>query len=604
LIFLRDSGALRRVIKLEDLDGKITPRDYQSNARDQIINAIENENKLVSLVLLPTGMGKTLVSTITIETLIEEGLISDNDKVLFLVQDRKLKHQLYTMARDYGLDRHGHLFLLDDNRSIPARITRQHAALAKIIFATPVLLMNSLIAKRPGQERIERKTLQDIKVVVIDEILDIFAQSYGQKRDRQETIQYIEKRFKKKLSEIIEDVKKQYPEFDLNERKIEAYLINEFAPKEYRLNKKFEPILNLLNLLNPDNQKIVIGLTASLSQDIKIDLLEKYFGGPTQVAKIYPEGDDFENFRPEIKLKKIRVFDDWVSEVDHRIKEMKGGTLKIINSAYTLLTGKSRLPSERILLFTNDVINNKKLQKKLEEKFLERNPKGDAQEFLNRLITHASAFLLLTVARQTLLENTFPSFIRFMRNIKNGFLTNNSSFIKILSQIDDRVAELKKKEKKLGKKEERLIFWLEKFVKEGKKALVLCRFVNMTKYLHQIATEIGIVSSFVHGKMAGKVQHEQIMKFKKGNAQVLFASERLIEKGTDLPEADVAVYYGTTVSLERYEQSLGRIRSNVKNVKTSYTISYNQTVEDEKSLKRDALFLKMMAKGKLQVLEE
>ncbi|MFW9770251.1 MAG: hypothetical protein ACFFEM_15650, partial [Candidatus Thorarchaeota archaeon] len=54
-----------------------------------------------------------------------------------------------------------------------------------------------------------------------------------------------------------------------------------------------------------------------------------------------------------------------------------------------------------------------------------------------------------------------------------------------------------------------------------------------------------------------------------------------------------------TASIERYEQSLGRIRSNVSNVKTLYTIAYNQTVENEKSLKRDTMFLELLG-GRLE----
>lgn len=588
---------------MSELDGsvpEIKPRDYQINARDQIVNAIVNEDKPVSLVLLPTGMGKTLVSTITIDTLIEEGHVSEQEKILFLVQDRKLKHQLYDMAKKYGLSDYGYLFLLDESRSMPAKMTRKQASLAKMIFATPVLLMNSVIAKRPGQERITRETLKEIKIVVIDEILDIFAQSYGQKRDRSETIQYIERRFKKSFPELIEDVKKQYPDYNLDETRIERYLLNEFAVKEYRLNKKFEPILNLLGLLHEESDKIVIGLTASLSQDIKLDLLEKTLGGSSKVAQIYPKGEDFENYRPEIQLKKIRVFDDWVSAIDEKIRELKASTLTIINKGYKVLTGKPRIPSDRILLFVNDIIGKKNLQERIREKYKQ----GPVEEFISHLISNASAFLILTVARQTLLENTFNSYVKFMRRIKNGYLLKNPTFKNMLTRIDERIEEMKQEGKTLGKKEERLIFWLEKLLKEDKRILVLCRFVNMTKYLYEIMTKKEIPTTFVHGKMTGNVQHDHIMEFREGDARVLFASERLIEKGTDLPEADAAIYYGTTVSLERYEQSLGRIRSNVQNIKTSYTISYNQTVEDEKSLKRDALFLEMMGKRRLESIDK
>jgi superfamily II DNA or RNA helicase len=118
----------------------------------------------------------------------------------------------------------------------------------------------------------------------------------------------------------------------------------------------------------------------------------------------------------------------------------------------------------------------------------------------------------------------------------------------------------------------------------------------MTRHLANRAAREGISSTYVHGKMHGAQQYAQIQSFKAGKVSALFASERLIEKGTDLPEADVGIYYGTTLSLARYEQSLGRIRSNVQNIKTFYTLSYDQTIEAEKSLKRDTLFLELMGK--------
>ena len=176
-----------------------------------------------------------------------------------------------------------------------------------------------------------------------------------------------------------------------------------------------------------------------------------------------------------------------------------------------------------------------------------------------------------------------------MHNIANKILTNNSDFIAIIQLIQERI------ESKLpDEKEKRLLFWLERFTQQGKKVLVMCRFVDTTKHLLESTTNANIPCTNVHGGMSGSIQYSRIKEFKEGNAKVLFASERLIEKGTDLPEADVGIYYGTTLSLERYEQSLGRIRSTIRNIKTLYTISYNQTVEDEKSLKRDTMFLELI----------
>ena len=593
---------------------EIIPRDYQINARDQIINLLEEGNKRIFLVLMPTGMGKTLISAITVDLLIEKELIKKEDKILFLVQDRKLKYQLYEMSKTYGLAQHGHLFLLDEGKRIPAQMSRQHAELSKFIFATPILLMNAVVGK---VQKIKRETLNDIKVVIIDEILDVFAQSYGKKRPRGETIEYIEKKygngrtFKEIVADLISEFKSSKEgeeEYDIDEAKVENYLIKEFSAKNYRLNMKFEPILNLLGLLNASSDKIVIGLTASLSQDSKIDLLKKNLGSEELVAEIHPIGEEFEDYKPAYDLKQIRVYDNWISDVDNIIQEIKQATLLKLHKVYNKLFGRKRIPYDRILLFIGDLLGKKALQQRLIDRLKSETKKPmtkkEESDLIKPILSNASAYLLMTVARQRLLENTLQSFIKFIERIKNQTLQSNEDFQKIKEKISEKLQDIKETEDYLGEKEKRLLFWANKLVNEDKNILVLCRFVDMTKHLSRLMDEKGISSTFVHGKMDGAVQHQQIQLFKHGNVKILFASERLIEKGTDLPEADVAIYYGTTVSLERYEQSLGRIRSSVQNVKTSYTLSYNLTIENEKSLKRDTLFLELMGKKLSNIIKE
>jgi superfamily II DNA or RNA helicase len=579
---------------LEDTksEKELVPRNYQLNARDQAVQLID-EGKKVILVLLPTGMGKTFIITLTIEALIENETIKKEDKVLFLVNDRKLKHQLYDMGQSLGLGQYGDLFLLPEADTAP-RITREHAKLSKFLFATPVLLLNSIIARTPAQIKLERTTLDQIKVVVIDEIFDVMAQSYGKRRSQEESIEYIQSVWNVNFEELVESVSQKY---NIEKERVAQRLIQEFSAKYYRMNKKFEPALNLLGLLDSSN-KIVLGMTASLSQREKLDLLVKTFGGPEKVGQIYPTGEDFEDYTPSYILKKVVVFDDWVSDLDARIGELKRGTLKSINSAYEVITGRKYVPDDRIMLFISDILGKTEIQTKLKEQ--------RGEQFLNQAMTHASAYLLLTVMRQNLLENTLLAFMKFVARIKNAYLTNNAIFNYIKEKIEERKKELQDIKIYISKKEERLLFWLKRFLGEGKKALVLCRFVSVTQYLHQMMQDQGYDTSYVHGKMDGELQHGQLMKFKKGESKVLFASERLIEKGTDLPEADVAVYYGTTVSLEKYEQSIGRIRSTKLKLKTVYTLSYHQTVEEENAFKRDALFLELLGKKhtKFLVLEE
>ncbi len=566
------------------------PRSYQLNARDQIVHQLENEGKTFFLVLLPTGMGKTLIATQTVEILIERGAIADDEKVLFLVQDRKLKHQLHEMATKYGLGNHGHLYLLDEQRGIPAAMSRQHAAISKFIFATPVLMMNAIVGR---SARIDQETLRKIRLIIIDEIFDIFAQSYGTKRPQEETIEYIERRFGngRNFNQITNDLKRELEAQGQNfeEERIVNLLIREFEGKNYRMNKRFEPLLNVLDILRSDSDKILIGLTASISQEAKIDLFKTTFSG-NRVVEIHPIGDDFEFYRPAYELKRIRVFDDWITGVDATITNARQATFTHLSKAYVLLTGRKTMPKDRILLFVSDLLGKENVRKRLLEKM------GGNQENLKSILSNASAYLLLTVARQRLLEATFDSFQKFIEGITNKTLLANKDFQGVKEEVSKKRTLIASDANYLGEKEKRLLFWLDMLKKENKKALVMCRFVEVTKYLSNLAEKQGIQSTFVHGGMDGAMQYKHIKSFKEGDKSVLLASERLIEKGTDLPEADVGFYYGTTASLERYEQSLGRIRSNVSNVKTLYTIAYNQTVEDEKSLKRDTMFLELLGK--------
>jgi len=561
---------------------ELIPRNYQLNARDQAVQLID-EGKRVILVLLPTGMGKTFIITLTIEALIENGTIKKEDKVLFLVSDRKLKHQLYDMGQSLGLGQYGDLFLLPEGDIAP-RITREQAKLAKFLFATPILLLNSIIARTPAQIKIERATLDQIKVVVIDEICDIVASTFGKRRSQEETIEYIERIWNINFDELVDTIVQKY---NIDKEQVIRRLLLEYSAKQYRLNKKFEPILNILGLLD-GNEKIVLGMTASLTHQERLDLVIGTFGGPDKVAQVFPTGEDFEDYTPNYIFKKIVVFDDWVSDIDERIKELKGGTIKSINQAYQIITGREQVPNDRIMLFISDILGKKELQTKLKE------AKGD--QALTTILMHASAYLVMTVARQQLLENTLISFTKFIARIKNSYLINHPSFKYIQDKIIERKEDLSENKIYISKKEERLLFWLKRFIQEEKKVLVLCRFVSVTQYLHQMMQGQGYKTSFVHGKMDGELQHNQLMRFKKGDSKILFASERLIEKGTDLPEADVAVYFGVTVSLEKFQQSVGRIRSTRLKTKTIYTLSYHQTIEEENAFKRDALFLELLKK--------
>ncbi|MHA1848967.1 MAG: DEAD/DEAH box helicase [Promethearchaeota archaeon] len=578
---------------------RLTPRDYQLNARDQVISRI-NDGFNKFLVYLPTGMGKTLISILIIQYLFDEGYFKDEDKVLFLVADRKLKHQLHDMASDAGLANYGNLFLLPEGQDYPARLVREHAAMSRFIFATPVLFINSIIARSKASQKLDKAILASIKLVIVDEVFDLIAQSYGKKRTIQESISYIKKSLDiDDYHAFIEEVAIQH---DLSPKQVENILIKEFSPRYYRINKKFEPVLSILQILSPKPTKVFIGLTASFSHEAKREFLIECLGGKDSVAEIFPEGSDFENYRPSIQLKKIRVFDDFISKLDSLIQELKYQTLVIIKQAYMNATNLKHFPSDRILLFITDLLSKKETKEKI-KKNLYKTLKDDArvQEMIRKYIASSSAYLLLTVARQKLLEGTLGDFLSFLKKIKNNFLLSNDKYLEILSLTQEKIDDYKVGNLLITEKDKKLLYWVKRFTAEGKKSLILCRFINTIKHLFTLLNDpaFGNVNAImIHGKMDGIAQSKALKNFKVDpNVNALIASERLIEKGTDLPQSDVALYYGSTFSLERYEQSLGRLRSTKLNLKTAYTITYNLTVEAEKSAKRDSAFLELLQKS-------
>ncbi|HME52446.1 MAG TPA: DEAD/DEAH box helicase family protein [Candidatus Lokiarchaeia archaeon] len=575
------------------------PRDYQENARDQIVEKIDEDMRKI-ICYLPTGMGKTLIAIITLQHLIENGYLKDDEKVLFLVNDRKLKHQLHDMASTAGLGNYGNLFILPEGRDYPANLVREHASLSRFIFATPILFTNAVIARSAATQKLDKAILQQFKIVIIDEILDVLAQSYGKKRSKEETLAYISKVFNiDDYEAFIQELAERY---EITPQQVDALLEKEFSPRYYRVNMAFEPVLKMLNILDPNTRTLMLGLTASITQQAKREMLIEKLGGKDLVAEIFPEGEDFENYRPSIVLKKIRVIDDEISRLDNLIQELKNTALATIKKAYRDATNNPDLPSDRVLLFVTEFLAKKELKERIRSRLKQKNmPDAEIEDTLKRYMTTASAYLLLTVGRQKLLEDTIKSFYKFVKGVKNSFLTTSDPFKEIDEAITAKMDTFDKGAIIISEKDKKLIYWANRLANEGKKILIMARFVNMVEHLNQILNDPangGVASVLVHGKMDGTEQYEQITRFKKDpEIKVLVASERLIEKGTDLPEADIAIYYGSTISLERYEQSLGRIRSTVLKEKTAYTIAYNLTVEAEKSAKRDAAFLELMQKG-------
>ncbi|MFW9921969.1 MAG: C-terminal helicase domain-containing protein, partial [Candidatus Thorarchaeota archaeon] len=216
--------------------------------------------------------------------------------------------------------------------------------------------------------------------------------------------------------------------------------------------------------------------------------------------------------------------------------------------------------------------------------------KEGSESFFKNLIINAGSYLDLVISRQFLFEHTFAKFANFSLNVKNTLLLNSTEWQEIKELVKLGIEE--GKGSAISPKDIRLIQIVKKLVQEENNSVIIfLRFVDMTKHLSKLLNKEGIPNLFVHGGMSGESQNMQIKRFKEGDVKVLFASERLIRKGTDLPEADRCIHFGTTLSIEAREQAMGRIRSTRTNLKEDITIIYHQTVEQEKYTKLVEQFL-------------
>ncbi|MBN1328925.1 MAG: DEAD/DEAH box helicase family protein [Candidatus Heimdallarchaeota archaeon] len=513
---------------LESLaDLSFTPRDYQIDAAESILKSIYDDKKQTSVLLLPTGMGKTNIAVMVVVELLKKGKISLDGKVLFLSPDRKLKHQLHDVCQD-DLSSYGSSFLLPEGTSLPPAITQKHFAISRFIFATPALLMNSLFARTPSQRRVLPEDLDKVEFVVIDEILDITAQTV--------------------------------------------------KGGGFRMDKRFAPLIDRLRA----KQGIkFLGLTASILQQGKLGFIENQFGGSEQVEFIHPKGDDFQEHAPAIKLKRFYVFDDLRKEIDQLLIVLRSQTEKVLKNGYMRLSNGQALSPNRTLLFANEV---------MKRSYHDTNFEQGSEAFFKNLVINAGAYLDLVVARQFLFEHTFSKFANFVRDVKNTLLLNSSEWNEVKEMIELAVKE--GTVSKVSPKDLRLIQIVKKLVQEENNSVIIfLRFVEMTKFLSSLLDKEGVPNLFVHGRMSGESQNMQLKRFKDGEVKVLFASEKLIRKGTDLPEADRCIHFGTTLSIEAREQAMGRIRSTRSNLKEDITIIYHQTAEQEKYSKLVEQFL-------------
>jgi len=132
-------------------DDKIETRDYQV----QIAEKCVNRN---SLVVLPTGLGKTIIAVIVVAQTLE--LYPPNSKVIMLAPTRPLINQHYnTFAKFLNIPEEN--FSILTGKVLPEKRTKMFHE-NQILFYTPQTLRNDLVKGR--------YSLKDTCLVIIDEV--------------------------------------------------------------------------------------------------------------------------------------------------------------------------------------------------------------------------------------------------------------------------------------------------------------------------------------------------------------------------------------------------------------------------------------------------
>jgi Fanconi anemia group M protein len=127
---------------------RIEPRDYQINIAKSILTGHN------SLVVLPTGLGKTLIAVIAIAETLSKG-----KKAILLAPTKPLSEQHYqSLSGLLNIEKDKILLLTG---SLGVKMRSQMEADAKVIVATPQTLSNDL--------RMGRMKIEDFGIVIFDE---------------------------------------------------------------------------------------------------------------------------------------------------------------------------------------------------------------------------------------------------------------------------------------------------------------------------------------------------------------------------------------------------------------------------------------------------
>lgn len=123
-------------------------------AREYQLNILETAKKHNTLVVLPTGIGKTLIALMLAKARLEK---FPESKVIFLAPTRPLTEQHYNYFKKYLANYEQHIFTGKINPNQRAKLWQN----AKIIFSTPQCIENDLKNELIG--------LKDVSLLIEDE---------------------------------------------------------------------------------------------------------------------------------------------------------------------------------------------------------------------------------------------------------------------------------------------------------------------------------------------------------------------------------------------------------------------------------------------------
>ena len=133
-------------------------------------------------------------------------------------------------------------------------------------------------------------------------------------------------------------------------------------------------------------------------------------------------------------------------------------------------------------------------------------------------------------------------------------------------------------------KDEKILELLGRLLKDGRKVIIFCEFVDQVKRLaKEIKEKYGDVVSVLYNDLSKKRREEELRRFREGKARVLVASPAGNE-GLDIPSADTAIFASFKRSEVTFLQRIGRVirplEGKISQVYVIYTPQERDLIDD------------------------